>query len=337
MPELEGADRRNEPRVSVVIPAYNCEEYVGEAIDSVLAQTCEDYEIVVVDDAATDGTAEVLRRYEEAGEIRMVRHERNRGLAAARNSGIRASRGEFVSFLDADDLWRPEALEHFLAAFEANPDLMFLSNDSIWFQDGEEPRFPDLPEEPELRHYTWRELVLGASPFSASNAMVRRECLEEVGLFDENLRAAEDRELWIRIARRFGTTQLEGRVSAYRRHGNNMTADPEHMKRNMERVYGKVFADTPDSFVLKRRAYAWVYLDVAVVSHQAGRRRSAFKHLLKSALAWPLPMGWQAKNRPLARWMWAVKIALGRERFQHWWEALRRLLGRSPSPKGAAT
>src|SRR4051812_30232823 len=98
---------RSAPQVSVIIPAHNSADFIGTAVESVLAQTFADYEIVVVDDGSTDGTREVLERFE--GRI-VYLHQQNRGVSAARNAGIRRSRGELVCFLDADDIWRPEKL-----------------------------------------------------------------------------------------------------------------------------------------------------------------------------------------------------------------------------------
>ncbi|MGD2174237.1 MAG: glycosyltransferase family 2 protein [Candidatus Brocadiaceae bacterium] len=317
------------PRVSVVIPAYNAEDYLQEALESVFAQTFTDYEVIVVDDASTDGTPEMLRGYEESGRIRVLTHQRNRGLSASRNSGIRAARGEFVTFLDADDVWRPERLAYHMAVMERNPEIMFLSNSGWWFKEGEELRFPPLPENPELTEVSWEALALGASPFSASNALVRREVLDEVGLFDERLRAAEDRDMWLRIARRFGTVRASGYVHGYRRHAGSMTADPEHMKRNMKMVLGKALRDARPS--LRHRAYAQLYLDVAITCYTVDRRFAALGNLGKSVLAWPFVLASPAHPTPLIRWIWAGKMLLGRELFERLWGFVR---GRLIGPRG---
>jgi len=316
-----------DPRVSVVIPAYNAEVYVRATLDSVLAQTFTDYEIIVVNDASTDSTPDILREYERDGRICVVEHDVNRGLAAARNSGIRRARGEFVTFVDADDLWRAEKLEYQMRVLQAHPEVNFVSNSSLWFRDGETPDFPPLPEEPELRPVDWQSLVLGASPFSASNAIVRADCLREVGLFDERLRAAEDRDLWIRLARRFGTVRLEGLVSAYRRHGGNMSSDPDHMKRNMVIVLDKTFRRVAAPFPLRRRAYAQMHLDVAVTCYEARRRMGAVGSLVRSFLAWPLPLGRTVTTVPLVRLIWLGKMILGRSLFEGIWGLTRRVRG----------
>ena len=107
----------------MVIPTYNRPTLTCRAIDSVLAQTFTDFELIVVNDASTDGTADILGTYERAGSARVVTHERNRGLSAARNSGIRHARGTYVTFLDADDVWRAEKLAYQMSILEDAPGL----------------------------------------------------------------------------------------------------------------------------------------------------------------------------------------------------------------------
>jgi glycosyltransferase involved in cell wall biosynthesis len=317
-----GADGRA-PTVSVIIPAYNCERYVREAIESVLAQTYTDYEVIVVNDAATDGTAALLSEYEKAGKVRVVTHERNRGLAATRNTGIRHSRGRFVTFLDADDVWRPEKLQYHMSILEQHPEVMLVSNNGLRFADGEAVEFPPLPEVPELRPVSWRRLVMGSCPLSGSNATVRRECLDEVGLFDEELRAAEDRDLWMRIARRFGVMEASGFLHGYRQHRASLTANPAHMKRNMKAVLRKAFREVACPLSLRARAYARMYLDVAVTCYDTARRMQALENLGKSLLVWPLPLGRNGRSVPFLRCIWAVKMVLGRKLFEALWRRVR--------------
>ena len=169
----------------------------------------------------------------------------------------------------------------------------------------------------------WRELLLGAGPFSASNATLRRECLERVGTFDERLRAAEDRDLWIRIAREFGTVQASGFVHGYRRHSANMTADASHMKHNMKLVLRKAFEEMSCPLTLRARARAHLYLDIAIVCYDAARRCAALSHLLKSFLVWPLPLGREVRKEPMVRWLWAVKCLMGKGMFERIWGALK--------------
>lgn len=332
----EAAARRQEPLVSVVIPAYNCEDYVAEAIDSVLAQTYGNFEIIVVNDASTDGTAAVLGRYEREEGIRVMTHGHNKGLAAARNTGIRAARGEWITFLDADDVWRPEKIQYHLDILRRHPDLVFISNDGMRFRDGEVPRFPPLPKSPRLRRVGWKELLLGRGPFSGSNATVKRECLEEVGLFDERLRAAEDRDMWIRIARRYGAFQAPGAVHGYRMHGANMSFDPVHMEKNVARMLDGACERMRCSRWLRARARAHMYVDLAMVCYEAGQRAAAAVNLAKSVVSWPLPLGREVYRVPLMRWVWAVKVLLGKSLFERLWPLVRPGRRAVPGKAGAA-
>ena len=322
------AAESGDPRVSVVIPAYNCEDYVAEAIDSVLRQTFKDYEIIVVNDASTDATPQILRAYERNGDIRVVTHEKNKGLAAARNSGIRAAHGRWITFLDADDVWRPEKLQYHQNILDRNPGLVFISNNGMRFNCGEEVVFPPLPEDPVLKRIKWKELLLGRGPFSGSNATVKRECFEEVGLFDESLRAAEDRDMWMRIARRFATFQAPGYVHGYRMHGGNMSADPTHMERNIKCVLVKARDRLPVSAFLYARSLAHMYLDLAIECYNGERRLPGLSYLVRSFLRWPLPLGKEVYRVSFTRFVWAVKLVLGRKRFDKGWPAVRELARR---------
>ncbi len=315
-----------EPMVSVVIPAYNCEGYVREAIESVLAQTFDEFELIVVDDAATDGTAAVLAEYERAGRLCVVRHERNRGLSAARNSGIRAARGRYVTFLDADDVWRPEKLAYQAAILRRHPELALLGNAELNFADGSSYRFPPLPQDAALRPVTRGELLMGPCGLSPSNAIMGREVFDEVGLFDEELRAAEDRDMWLRVAGRFPAAVDDAVLNAYRLHGDNMSADPARMCVNKRRVLEKAFAEAPGTWPLRARARAHLHLDVAITCYEAGRRWAALRCLLRSLLAWPLPLRSRARPTPLVRLLWAGKALLGRRRFER--------LRAEPRPEG---
>ncbi|MFM7427887.1 MAG: glycosyltransferase family 2 protein, partial [Elainella sp.] len=183
------------PRVSVVIPAYNCADYLPAAIESVLAQTYRDFEIIVVDDGSTDATPEVLHRY---GNQLVAISQANQGVALARNHGIQIAQGEWVAFLDADDLFLPDKLAAQMALAEANPALGLIH--SGWQRVDSQGRFlmdvepwqqvPDLTLESWLR---WKPVLPSAMLF-------RRDWLERSGGFDPRFPPAEDTELVLRLA-----------------------------------------------------------------------------------------------------------------------------------------
>ncbi|MFQ5667632.1 MAG: glycosyltransferase family 2 protein [Candidatus Binatia bacterium] len=183
-------------RVSVVIPTFNRQALVGEAVASVCAQQGAACEIIVVDDGSTDDTAAVLQRA-FATCIRLLRTA-NRGVAAARNLGVRASAGDLIAFLDSDDLWLPGKLAAQLDFFAHHPEAEICQTEEIWFRHG-------VRVNPRRRHCKPSGDVFAASLklclVSPSAVMLRRGLFERVGGFDEGLPACEDYDLWLRIAR----------------------------------------------------------------------------------------------------------------------------------------
>jgi O-antigen biosynthesis protein len=187
------------PTVSVVIPVFNRPEAVRRAVGSVLAQTCQDFEIIVVDDGSTDATPASIAAFADR-RITMVRHERNRGGSAARNTGIRAGTAPFVAFLDSDDEWLPTKLERQLRVFERSSDrlaLVYTGTERIYADGSVSRHIPRRQANLARPLLTWN--VVGET----SVGMVRRSALEAVGGFDESLPASQDMDLWLRISERF--------------------------------------------------------------------------------------------------------------------------------------
>lgn len=177
------------PKVSVVIPTYNYAQYIKEAIDSVLAQTYKDYEIIVVDDGSTDDTKGTVSQY--GPEIEYIRQE-NQGPSAAKNTGIRNSKGEYIGILDSDDLWLPSKLEKQIKVFEANSGLGLVYSDGFVF--GEEPAWDDFSFGGNMNFYRGRifdKLLLG-NFIPCCSTLIKRGCFDKVGLFDIKLSACED-------------------------------------------------------------------------------------------------------------------------------------------------
>jgi glycosyltransferase involved in cell wall biosynthesis len=186
------------PRVSVVIPVFNRPGAVRCAIDSVLAQTFQDFEVIVVDDGSTDQTAAAVRAVQDP-RIRLVRHDQRRGGSAARNSGIRASTAPYVAFLDSDDEWLPSKLERQLQLFEGRHDLGLVYTGADWvYPDGSTRTMPGR-RYPDLARRLLTANVIGET----SLGMVPRHVLDQLGGFDETLPSSQDLDLWLRICQRF--------------------------------------------------------------------------------------------------------------------------------------
>jgi glycosyltransferase involved in cell wall biosynthesis len=197
--------------VSVIVPVYNGEQFLAEAIESVLAQSYPSYELIVVDDGSTDRTPEIARSYPL---IRYV-YQTHRGSASARNRGILTARGEFLAFLDADDLWMPHKLSLQMMAFEIDPNLEIVTGYVEQFVD---PEF----EPPTAQRYTFPNAPIpGYSPIAI---LIRRSLIDKVGLFDESYKSAEVISWFVEAhEKKLQILILPDLVARRRIHGNNLS------------------------------------------------------------------------------------------------------------------
>lgn len=234
------------PLVSVVITAYNEEEYIAEALESVLEQTYRNVEIVVVDDGSTDATGEVVKAYGDA--VQYVWKE-NGGSASARNRGIRESQGAYVAFLDADDLWRPTKLEIQMQQHAADPTLAWSYTDSYLVGASDETilyrrsQVQSCPDGEVLA-----DLLLG-NFIAPSMTVVRSDVLEAVGGFDETPlhRISEDWDLWLRIAEQHRVRFINVPLTCMRQHPSRKTTsmDLEHALESRMAIIDKAVERNP--------------------------------------------------------------------------------------------
>ena len=194
------------PIVSVIIPTFDRADFVKEAVDSVLAQSFSDFELLVVDDGSTDHTVRTIEPYGNALRYVEIPHG---GVSAARNVGARMTSGEWIAFLDSDDLWLPRKLERQLDALERAPEFPLCYTDEIWIRKGRR-----VNQKNRHRKYSGRifERCLPLCIISPSSALMKRRLFEEVGGFDENLPACEDYDLWLRITIRHPVLFLEEKL-----------------------------------------------------------------------------------------------------------------------------
>jgi len=196
---------KDDPTVSVVIPTYNRAEIIGRAIRSVQAQTFEDWELIVVDDASEDNTRGVVLSYNDK-RIQYVKHEKNRGACAARNTGIRCSTGNFIALLDSDDEWKPNKLETQINTFErANScvGLVYTGMKQIGRGSAKKnERVDKMNESLRLRN------PIG----SCSAVMLKRDVTKEVKMFDKTLPSSQDRDYWYRTTKKY-TAKYDGEVN----------------------------------------------------------------------------------------------------------------------------
>jgi len=286
----------NVPLVSIVIPTYNYGRFVEQAIDSALAQTYEKVEVIVVDDGSTDDTSDRLQRFD--GRIRVI-HQKNQGLSAARNTGIRAATGALVALLDSDDAFHPRKIERQAWAFESRPNLALVGTGR--FSD-EPPTWSALGKEPLLSFPRLEELVVRTC-FAPSSAMIRKECFDEVGLFDTSLRSVEDRDMWIRIGARRPVAIVEEPLTWYRQTVGSMSRQATTMEHYEAVVLDKAFAldGLKDRRLLKRKAKAQSALTAAYMFAEADDISTALLRTLKSMWLWPVPLPRNEVNARFAR------------------------------------
>ena len=237
------------PLVSVVLPTYNRGDFVKEAIQSVLAQTWIDFELIVVDDGSTDHTAEVLQEFSSLVSLRL---ENNSGVSRARNFGIAQARGRYICFLDSDDLWTSKKLETQVRWMEARPDCQVCYTDEVWIRRGVRVNAMD-----KHRKYSGDifERCLPLCIVSPSSVLMRLEMLEKIGGFDETMEVCEDYDLWLRMALEHAFDFIEEKLIV-KRGGHDDQLSRRHWGMDRHRVYAldKILANPKLSGVRRDRA-----------------------------------------------------------------------------------
>ncbi len=274
------------PLVSVVIPNFNHALYLSAAIASVLAQSYPNVEIIVVDDGSTDESRAVAARY--GNRIRYIWQE-NRGLSAARNTGIRAANGEYIGLLDADDLYEPHYLSTMITTLQANPEA-----DGLYcgyqFVDQYNQPLPQI----EARQIPTEQIyatLLDGNFFVPESVLVHQRCYASAGAFDETLRACEDWDMWLRITRQHVIIGTDAVLTRHRVLAGSMSSDPMRMIDNRLAVLKKHIIVEPDAApdMIKRanKAYSTAYLISAVEYLQAGDEARAYVCLKQGTQFYP--------------------------------------------------
>jgi glycosyltransferase involved in cell wall biosynthesis len=233
-----GKDVHPQPRVSVIMPAYNVSEYIGEALDSVFCQTLDCYEVIVINDGSPDTKAleAVLSQYKDR--IVYIIQE-NQGPSSARNAGIEIARGEYVAFLDSDDAWFPDYLEVQLRELEGPPQLDVVYPNGVVFGNTPETGLELMSLSPSDGPVTVESLISKSCTVLIS-VLARRNVLIRAGMFDTSLRGCEDFDLWLRVLRSGGTIGYHRRVvMRYRRRKGSLSSDVLWMYDYLSKVLNK--------------------------------------------------------------------------------------------------
>ena len=245
-------------KVSVITPAYNVAAYIGAAIESVAAQTVGDWEMLVVDDGSTDGTAAVATAYAARdSRIQLIR-QANGGISAARNRALAVARGEYLAILDGDDIWEPSFLEAQLAVFAREPAVDIVTGNG-WFLGGSRHGLAARPS-PDPRPHPTLATILADETSVFIMSVMRRRVYETVGGFDETLRTNEDYDFWLRAAAAgFRFHRNDEPLGHYRRRDDSLSANDVRMLTGILIVFDKtrpVLADRPAELQILERQVA---------------------------------------------------------------------------------
>lgn len=272
-------------RVSVIIPAYNAERFIRESVDSALAQTHRDVEVIVVDDSSTDDTQQILRQY---GSRIKVLHQRNAGAATARNTGAKIATGDWLALLDADDLWEPTKLERQLAVTTSTCSYTNRSNF------GSRGDVPELQSDITAMHDgdLFLPLLLEGNFMTNSSVMVRRHVFERLGGFTRQLTNAEDWDLWLRIAEHHRVSYCPEPLVRYRFHnGGKSRNNHQAMAVARRAVVARALSTQRGqrlSWWTRRQIWCETSRTNGWDAGQSGARLDALRHYAKAAAAWPL-------------------------------------------------
>lgn len=307
-------------KVSVIIPIYNVEKYIAVAVQSVLNQTYENFELLIVDDGSPDRSVEICQQFTDP-RIKIIR-QKNRGLAGARNTGIRNAQGTYLAFLDGDDLWLPEMLEKNIAHLETSPDVGISFNRSAFIDEaGNELGTYTMPQ---LKDIDVPCLLRGSPIGNGSAAVIRREVLEAIRFqdnlygsvedfyFDDRFRQSEDIEFWLRIVIQtpWKIAGIPDVMTLYRVNTASLSANFLKQFESWEKVFEKTrsyAAEKVEPWESMARAYQLRYLARSAVRMQAGE---AAVQLINRALSTYWRILLEEPRRTILTWLAAYLLWL---------------------------
>lgn len=275
----------------VIIPAYNAETYLSQALDSVVAQSFTDWRILLIDDGSQDRTADIAASYQDrlGSKLKYIRQV-NAGVSAARNTAIRHATANFLALLDADDVWLPMRLQKTWERFQASPEagLTYGFNARI----DASGRILDVFDrrranaEGRIAQYLYRRTL----DLPALTVTVRRSCLETVGGFDETLRTSEDRDVWTRVAARYDTALIPEVIALYRVLPQSASSDPDRMAQGQLRVVEKNYGLPGCGWLSRRVALSWIYRQRAEAQADKGQLSTAVRDAVRALGYYPFQL-----------------------------------------------
>lgn len=274
--------------VSVIIPAYNAERTIQETVDSVLNQSCSNFELIIVNDGSTDNTLEMVQKIKDP-RIKILSFE-NSGPATSRNRGIDVARGEFISFLDADDLWTSDKLEEQVKSFDKHPEAGVVYSWAAFID--ESGKFLHAMEPIYYEGNVYKELLVWCFIISGSNVLARSKCIRSVGKFDPNVNSAEDWDFCIRLASKWRFAVVPRYQILYRIWSGAASYNSQTSEGSTLKVIEKSFSEAPyelQSLRKKTLSIANQYFTSLYLTRNPvpNWKALAFKRLMASVRTYP--------------------------------------------------
>lgn len=274
------------PLISVIIPTYNRAHCLMQAYESVVAQSYDNIEVIIVDDGSTDDTAHVVEGITSES-VRYIWQE-NSGPSQARNTGIRNTTGQYIAFLDSDDVWLPGKLRKQMACFECNENIGLVASAYNGCNEMLEIIKPMVSEVTSSKKI--RKLLPVRNFLPTPSVIVKKECLDRVGCFDESLRFAEDWDLWIRIAQEYEILYLHEPLVNVRNSTESLSSSNTDYNDEVCHYLNNKYCTT---FLQKLQAESWRNLNKAFVCSARGKPAKEIGYLIKSLLLWPCSLGYR--------------------------------------------
>jgi glycosyltransferase involved in cell wall biosynthesis len=274
-----------QPILSVIIPAYNVEQYIREAVDSALQQTFQDIEVIVIDDGSTDGTNSIVRSISDQRLV--IMEQANGGLGAARNAGIRKAAGKYLGLLDGDDVWLPQKAEAHIPVMEKDENIC-ISFSNMKYID-ENGQYSGQLLISRYSEPTMDDLML-KNHITPTSAILRTSSIVEAGLFDEHIPGCEDYEMWVRMLHRtkMRAVHIPRVLAAYRVRGSSLSHDFDAHLMHADKAMGRVEAAIPEfAGDKRRRAYAEWCRVCSRKALSAGQIEVAWRLAAKALRAYP--------------------------------------------------
>jgi glycosyltransferase involved in cell wall biosynthesis len=268
------------PKVSVIIPAYNQANFIDKAIESVLRQTYQDFEIIIINDGSKDNTEEIVKNYSDF-RIRYICHANNMGVSEARNTGIRASRCDCIALLDSDDEFLPVKLDMQTKLLRNEPsDVGVVCAWSLNMD--KKGNYISKRCLPKKGGYIFEDL-LSTNYMSVTTLLIRRECFEKVGLFDSSLDGQEDWDMWIRIAKYYKFSLIKIPLAKRRIHPNRISYNLEKKVITAKRIIKKHI----NELKIRRNIHSRHYLYIGFRLCRIGKTKEGRRYLLKAISLYP--------------------------------------------------